>query len=54
MNRLLECSCDGKFISKIIEIALQGTAVLMVEQNAKQALEISNLGLCQIKVESLY
>ena len=29
---------------KIIEIAKQGTAVLMVEQNAKQALEISDLG----------
>ena len=34
---------EGIF-NKIQEIAKQGTAVLMVEQNAKQALEISDLG----------
>ena len=34
---------DGIF-NKIQEIAKQGTAILMVEQNAKQALEISDLG----------
>ena len=34
---------DGLF-TKIKEIANQGTAVLMVEQNAKQALKISDLG----------
>jgi branched-chain amino acid transport system ATP-binding protein len=34
---------EGLF-DKIQEIASQGTAVLMVEQNAKQALKISNLG----------
>ena len=34
---------EGIF-NKIQEIAKQGTAILMVEQNAKQALEISDLG----------
>ena len=34
---------EGIF-KKIKEIANQGTAILMVEQNAKQALEISDLG----------
>ena len=34
---------DGLF-TKIKEIANQGTAVIMVEQNAKQALKISDLG----------
>ena len=34
---------EGLF-NKVTEIANQGTAVLMVEQNAKQALKISNLG----------
>ena len=39
---------------KIIEIAKQGTAVLMVEQNAKQALEISNLGFVLNQGRNLY
>jgi branched-chain amino acid transport system ATP-binding protein len=34
---------EGIF-KKIKEIANQGTAILMVEQNAKQALAISDLG----------
>ena len=39
---------------KIIEIAKQGTAVLMVEQNAKQALEISDLGFVLNQGRNLY
>ena len=39
---------------KIIEIARQGTAVLMVEQNAKQALEISDLGFVLNQGRNLY
>ena len=39
---------------KIVEIAKQGTAVLMVEQNAKQALEISNLGFVLNQGRNLY
>ena len=39
---------------KIIEIARQGTAVLMVEQNAKQALEISDLGFVLNQGKNLY
>ena len=39
---------------KIIEIAQQGTAVLMVEQNAKQALEISDLGFVLNQGKNLY
>ena len=34
-----------ELFSKIQEIAKQGTSVLMVEQNAKQALKISDIGL---------
>ena len=33
-----------ELFSKIQEIAKQGTSVLMVEQNAKQALKISDIG----------
>ena len=39
---------------KIVEIAQQGTAVLMVEQNAKQALEISDLGFVLNQGRNLY
>ena len=39
---------------KIAEIAQQGTAVLMVEQNAKQALEISDLGFVLNQGKNLY
>ena len=39
---------------KITEIAQQGTAVLMVEQNAKQALEISDLGFVLNHGKNLY
>ena len=39
---------------KIVEIAKQGTAVLMVEQNAKQALEISDLGFVLNQGRNLY
>ena len=39
---------------KITEIAQQGTAVLMVEQNAKQALEISDLGFVLNQGKNLY
>ncbi len=39
---------------KIIEIARQGTAVLMVEQNAKQALEISDIGFVLNQGKNLY
>ena len=39
---------------KIVEIAQQGTAVLMVEQNAKQALEISDLGFVLNQGKNLY
>ena len=39
---------------KIVEIAKQGTAVLMVEQNAKQALEISDLGFVLNQGKNLF
>lgn len=39
---------------KILEIAKQGTAILMVEQNAKQALEISDLGFVLNQGKNLY
>ena len=39
---------------KIVEIAEKGTAVLMVEQNAKQALEISDLGFVLNQGKNLY
>ena len=39
---------------KIQEIAKQGTAVLMVEQNAKQALEISDLGFVLTQGKNLF
>ena len=35
-----------ELFEKIINIAKAGIAILMVEQNAKQALEISDNGLC--------
>jgi branched-chain amino acid transport system ATP-binding protein len=44
---------EGIF-NKIQEIAKQGTAVLMVEQNAKQALEISNLGFVLNQGKNLF
>ena len=44
---------EGLF-QKIVEIAQQGTAVLMVEQNAKQALEISDLGFVLNQGKNLY
>ena len=40
--------------NKIQEIAKQGTAVLMVEQNAKQALEISDLGFVLNQGKNLF
>ena len=39
---------------KVTEIANQGTAVLMVEQNAKQALKISNLGFVLNQGKNLF
>ena len=44
---------DGLF-NKIKEIANQGTAVLMVEQNAKQALKISDLGFVLSQGKNLF
>ena len=44
---------DGLF-TKIKEIANQGTAVLMVEQNAKQALRISDLGFVLSQGKNLF
>ena len=44
---------EGLF-DKIQEIASQGTAVLMVEQNAKQALRISNLGFVLSQGKNLF
>ena len=44
---------DGLF-TKIKEIADQGTAVLMVEQNAKQALKISDLGFVLSQGKNLF
>ncbi len=44
---------DGLF-KKVTEIANQGTAVLMVEQNAKQALKISNLGFVLNQGKNLF
>jgi branched-chain amino acid transport system ATP-binding protein len=44
---------EGIF-NKIQEIAKQGTAVLMVEQNAKQALEISDLGFVLNQGKNLF
>ena len=40
--------------AKIKEIANQGTAVLMVEQNAKQALKISDLGFVLSQGKNLF
>ena len=40
--------------TKIKEIANQGTAVLMVEQNAKQALKISDLGFVLSQGKNLF
>jgi len=39
---------------KIQEIAKQGTSILMVEQNAKQALKISNLGFVLTQGKNLF
>ena len=44
---------EGLF-NKVTEIANQGTAVLMVEQNAKQALKISNLGFVLNQGKNLF
>ena len=44
---------EGIF-NKIQEIAKQGTAVLMVEQNAKQALKISDLGFVLNQGKNLF
>ena len=44
---------DGLF-TKIKEIADQGTAILMVEQNAKQALKISDLGFVLSQGKNLF
>ena len=44
---------EGLF-DKIQEIASQGTAVLMVEQNAKQALKISHLGFVLSQGKNLF
>ena len=44
---------DGLF-TKIKEIANQGTAVIMVEQNAKQALKISDLGFVLSQGKNLF
>ena len=44
---------DGLF-TKIKEIADQGTGVLMVEQNAKQALKISDLGFVLSQGKNLF
>ena len=39
---------------KIQEIAKQGTSILMVEQNAKQALKISDLGFVLTQGKNLF
>jgi len=44
---------EGLF-NKIKEISSQGTGVIMVEQNAKQALEISNMGFVLNQGKNLY
>ena len=44
---------EGLF-NKVTEIANQGTAVLMVEQNAKQALKISDLGFVLNQGKNLF
>jgi branched-chain amino acid transport system ATP-binding protein len=44
----------GGLFKKVTEIANQGTAVLMVEQNAKQALKISNLGFVLNQGKNLF
>ena len=44
----------GGLFTKIREIANQGTAVLMVEQNAKQALKISDLGFVLSQGKNLF
>jgi branched-chain amino acid transport system ATP-binding protein len=44
---------DGLF-NKVLQIAKEGTAVLMVEQNAKQALKISNLGFVLNQGKNLF
>ena len=44
---------DGLF-NKVLQIAKEGTAVLMVEQNAKQALKISDLGFVLNQGKNLY
>ena len=44
----------GGLFTKIKEIANQGTAVLMVEQNAKQALKISDLGFVLSQGKNLF
>ena len=43
-----------ELFSKIQEIANQGTSVLMVEQNAKQALKISNIGFVLNQGKNLF
>ena len=37
-------NCDDELFDRILEIAKMGVAILMVEQNAKLALEIANKG----------
>ena len=44
---------DGLF-NKVLQISNEGTAVLMVEQNAKQALKISDLGFVLNQGKNLY
>ena len=43
-----------ELFNKIQEIANQGTSVLMVEQNAKQALKISNIGFVLNQGKNLF
>ena len=44
----------GSLFLKIQEIAKQGTSILMVEQNAKQALKISDLGFVLTQGKNLF
>ena len=43
-----------ELFDKIIEIAESGVAILMVEQNARQALSIADIGFVMVQGENKY